>query len=280
VQRIARDAKGGEFIVRRGEQPATVSSRPRGVHKKHAAGILGRPAGAARPVQEQEVRAQARTRGDLRRGRSLLKSGPRSRENFVKRFEVPIQDSGVSPQTDREISGNTRSGTKFCSRKSTLRRTRATRRARNPARNGRREGHETDRQVHIVFLAIFLVAWPSAPMYRSTCAAERADEVLQHARIMMDRRSPTRGYTSKQVRPLLETQIKYQSAAVVPAYRQRAVQRSAQEVRGLRLQGSDAQPDQSPQPRTDWENRRREPVPPGAGRAESSASATRRPAAP
>src|SRR2546425_235371 len=28
VQRIARDAKGGEFIVRRGEQPATLGSRP------------------------------------------------------------------------------------------------------------------------------------------------------------------------------------------------------------------------------------------------------------
>src|SRR6202007_396384 len=28
VQRIARDAKGGDFIVRRGEQPVTVGSRP------------------------------------------------------------------------------------------------------------------------------------------------------------------------------------------------------------------------------------------------------------
>src|SRR5439155_11951774 len=63
---------------------------------------------------------------------------------------------------------------------------------------------------NIVFLAIFLL---------DLLRQNAREEVLQHARIMMESALATRGYTSKQVRPLLETQIKYQFLPQsVPAY--------------------------------------------------------------
>src|SRR5437867_12636264 len=64
---------------------------------------------------------------------------------------------------------------------------------------------------NIVFLAIFLVGLAIAAYVSLDLLRQNArDEVLQHARIMMESALATRGYTSKQVRPLLETQIKYQ----------------------------------------------------------------------
>src|SRR5882762_5902182 len=56
---------------------------------------------------------------------------------------------------------------------------------------------------NIVFLAIFLVGLAIA-------AYVSLDLLRQNARIMMESALATRGYTSKQVRPLLETQMKYQ----------------------------------------------------------------------
>ena len=64
---------------------------------------------------------------------------------------------------------------------------------------------------NIVFLAIFLVGLAIAAYVSLDLLRQNArDEVLQHARIMMESALATRGYTSKQVRPLLETQMKYQ----------------------------------------------------------------------
>src|SRR5438046_75351 len=73
---------------------------------------------------------------------------------------------------------------------------------------------------NIVFLAIFLVGLAIAAYVSLDLLRQNArDEVLQHARIMMESALATRGYTSKQVRPLLETQIKYQFLPQsVPAY--------------------------------------------------------------
>ncbi|TMG90116.1 MAG: DUF3365 domain-containing protein, partial [Betaproteobacteria bacterium] len=73
---------------------------------------------------------------------------------------------------------------------------------------------------NIVFLAIFLVGLVIAAYVSLDLLRQNArDEVLQHARIMMESALATRGYTSKQVRPLLETQIKYQFLPQsVPAY--------------------------------------------------------------
>jgi hypothetical protein len=79
VQRLARRR------VHRPQGRAAGNPRPAslgGVHKEHAAAFSGRPAGLARPVQEQKVRAQARTRRDLRRGRSLAESKPFDQEKF------------------------------------------------------------------------------------------------------------------------------------------------------------------------------------------------------
>jgi len=64
---------------------------------------------------------------------------------------------------------------------------------------------------NIVFLAIFLVGLAIAAYVSLDLLRQNArEEVLQHARIMMESALATRGYTSKQVRPLLETQMKYQ----------------------------------------------------------------------
>src|SRR5207245_8933959 len=64
---------------------------------------------------------------------------------------------------------------------------------------------------NIVFLAIFLVGLAIAAYVSLDLLRQNAsDEVLQHARIMMESALATRGYTSQQVRPPLETQLKYQ----------------------------------------------------------------------
>jgi len=64
---------------------------------------------------------------------------------------------------------------------------------------------------NIVFLAIFAVGLAiAAYVSRDLLLRNAREEVLQHARIMMESALATRAYTSKQVRPLLETQMKYQ----------------------------------------------------------------------
>src|SRR5882724_11399837 len=94
VQRIARDAKGGEFIVRRGEQPATVGSRPSAEFIKNMPRqfrddlpvLLDRLKNRrSEPKREHEV-AYAEVE-------AWLKAGPAIKRNFVKRFEVRSKDS-------------------------------------------------------------------------------------------------------------------------------------------------------------------------------------------
>ncbi len=64
---------------------------------------------------------------------------------------------------------------------------------------------------NIVFLAIFAVGLVIAAYVSRELLRENArEEVLQHARIMMESALATRAYTAKQVGPLLETQMKYQ----------------------------------------------------------------------
>lgn len=63
---------------------------------------------------------------------------------------------------------------------------------------------------NIVFLAIFIVGLViAAYVSRELLRQNARDEVLQHARIMMESALATRAYTAKQVGPLLETQMKY-----------------------------------------------------------------------
>src|SRR5215470_1220379 len=73
---------------------------------------------------------------------------------------------------------------------------------------------------NLVFLLIF-AAGLSVAAYISRDLLERnaRDEVLQNARIMMEAALATRTYTSNQVRPLLETQMKYEfRPQSVPAF--------------------------------------------------------------
>ena len=94
VQRIARDAKGGEFLVRRGEQPAIVSSRPSAEFIKNMPRqfrddlpvLLDRLKNRrSEPKREHEV-----TYAEVE---PWLKAGSVIKRNFVKRFEVRSKDS-------------------------------------------------------------------------------------------------------------------------------------------------------------------------------------------
>ncbi len=57
-----------------------------------------------------------------------------------------------------------------------------------------------------IFIVGFLLA---AFVSNSVLKANAREEVLQHARIMLESASSSRNYTDSQVRPLLETQLKY-----------------------------------------------------------------------
>ena len=105
VQRIARDAKGGEFIVRRGEQPATVGSRPSAEFIKN----MPRQFRDDLPVLLDRLKNR---RSELKREHEVtyaevepwLKAGSALRRNFVKRFEVRSKD----PEFRRKLTENLR----------------------------------------------------------------------------------------------------------------------------------------------------------------------------
>ena len=94
VQRIARDAKGGEFIVRRGEQPATVGSRPSAEFIKN----MPRHFRDDLPVLLDRFKNR---RSEPKRDHEVtyaevepwLKAGSAIRRNLVKRFEIRSKDS-------------------------------------------------------------------------------------------------------------------------------------------------------------------------------------------
>ena len=73
---------------------------------------------------------------------------------------------------------------------------------------------------NLVFFAIFLIGLAVAGYVSNSLLQKNArDETLQNARIMMEAALATRSYTSTQIRPLLETQMKYQFLPQsVPAY--------------------------------------------------------------
>jgi protein-histidine pros-kinase len=73
---------------------------------------------------------------------------------------------------------------------------------------------------NLVFLLIFAVGLTvAAYISRDLLERNARDEVLQNARIMMESALASRTYTSNQVRPLLDTQMKYEfKPQSVPAY--------------------------------------------------------------
>jgi len=61
-----------------------------------------------------------------------------------------------------------------------------------------------------VLLGIFIVGFAlAAYVSKTVLQANAREEVLQHARIMMESASSSRNYTDTQIKPLLETQLKY-----------------------------------------------------------------------
>ena len=73
---------------------------------------------------------------------------------------------------------------------------------------------------NLVLLGIFLVGFAVAGYVSHTILQKNArEEVLQHARLMMEAALASRTYTNTQVKPLLETQLKYTFLPQsVPAY--------------------------------------------------------------
>jgi hypothetical protein len=105
TQRAARDAKGGEFIVRRGEQPAAFAPRPSAEFVKsmprhlqdNLPALLDRvKSRRAEPKREHEV-----TYAEVE---AWLKAGPSIRRGFVKRFEARSKD----PEFRRKLIENLR----------------------------------------------------------------------------------------------------------------------------------------------------------------------------
>ena len=105
TQRTARDAKGGEFIVRRGEQTATLAPRPSAEFLKNMPRqfrddlpvLLDRFKNRrAEPKREHEV-----TYAEVE---AWLKAGPSIKRNFVKRFEIRSKD----PEFRRRLIENLR----------------------------------------------------------------------------------------------------------------------------------------------------------------------------
>jgi protein-histidine pros-kinase len=63
---------------------------------------------------------------------------------------------------------------------------------------------------NVVFVVVFLLGWgATAFVTRGLLERNAQQEVLQHARFMLEKALAVRSYTSTQVAPLLETQMKY-----------------------------------------------------------------------
>lgn len=63
---------------------------------------------------------------------------------------------------------------------------------------------------NLVFIVVFLLGWGTTGVVtRELLERNAQQEVLQHARFMLEKALAVRSYTSTQVAPLLETQMKY-----------------------------------------------------------------------
>jgi len=63
---------------------------------------------------------------------------------------------------------------------------------------------------NLVFVAVFLLGWlATGAVTRSLLDRHAQQEVLQHARFLLEKALAVRSYTSSQVAPLLETQMRY-----------------------------------------------------------------------
>lgn len=73
---------------------------------------------------------------------------------------------------------------------------------------------------NLVFIGVFLIGLLIAGKISHTLLQNNArEEILQNARIMMEAAMATRSYTNKQIKPLLETQMKYMFLPqTVPAF--------------------------------------------------------------
>ena len=104
-------------------------------------------------------------------------------------------------------------------------------------------------------------------------------QIVQHARLMMETALATRGYTNKQIKPLLAARLAEEFLPqTVPAYSATEIfNYAARDEPRVHVQGSDAQSDEPPRPHGGLGGGRRQRLPRRTRSSRrSSASGTRR----
>ena len=72
---------------------------------------------------------------------------------------------------------------------------------------------------NLVLIGIFVVGFAvAAYVSNSVLQSSAREEILQNARLMMEAALTSRDYTNTQVKPLLETQLKYVFLPQSPSY--------------------------------------------------------------
>ena len=73
---------------------------------------------------------------------------------------------------------------------------------------------------NLVFVSIFAIGFVAAGMIANVLLIDNArEETLQNARLLMESAKAVRTYTSKQIVPLLQTQLKYEfHPQSIPSY--------------------------------------------------------------
>ncbi len=118
---------------------------------------------------------------------------------------------------------------------------------------------------NLVLIVVFLAGFGAAGFMSRQFLQENArEEVLRNARLMMDTALSVRAYTVEQIKPHLDKQLEEVFLPqTVPAYAAtETLGTHPEEVPRLRLQGSDAEPDQPARPRHRLGSRHRPAVPP------------------
>ena len=162
------------------------------------------------------------------------------RPAFVQRWNAKAKRTALSQRVDRRVAHPPRVGPRTVSREihaqtqtagggsgerpnpaaGSIRRRRPLRWIRTAIRCGRGKCAGLDRpgvvvmklllKFNLAFIAVFLIGLAlTGFVSRELLVRNAQEEVLQHARFMMEKALAVRAYTSTQVAPLLETQMKY-----------------------------------------------------------------------
>ena len=117
----------------------------------------------------------------------------------------------------------------------------------------------------ILILCFGIALVPANLITRDLLQKNARTQVVQHARLMMQTALATRGYTNKQIKPLLAARLaeEFLPQTVPGVLRDGDLQHAAGDVPGVHLQGGDAQPDQPARPHGGLGGGRRQRIPLG-----------------